>query len=150
MPREDATQGFQAPATIPKGRRSFTRLKRDRYIQALMKRLSVAAPWLQDIDMPLVKSFAQLERLSAEVYQRLRDEGLFAADGTPHVGLQKFIQLRKTQATIASMLGFAPTSRAAIKGDGGLPIDLANLELANARVERIMKQRNGTADEDEP
>ena len=105
MPREDATQGFQAPATIPKGRRSFTRLKRDRYIQALMKRLSVAAPWLQDIDMPLVKSFAQLERLSAEVYQRLRDEGLFAADGTPHVGLQKFIQLRKTQATIASMLG---------------------------------------------
>lgn len=136
MPRETARQGFSQPAVIPKGRRSATKLKRDKYISRVMNGLAAEAPWLQTVDRPLLRAFCQCERMASELYQLARDEGLIKSNGEPHPALAKYFLARKVQAQIANLLGFAPAARANLQNAGVLREDLTGLLAKAARLAR--------------
>ncbi len=90
-------------------------------------------------DEPLARSFAQLEILSAEAYEKIRREGI-SRDGRPHYLLQEFRNLRRVHADIAGRLGLSPRDRAQMKSaQTSAAIDSIDLK----RVERIIRARRG-------
>lgn len=132
MSEDDKTQLARVP-------RRAIRLKRDEAVRRLSRKLVRDCPWITPADGPLLRGFAQLERLAMEAYARLQEEGLLRADGTPHPLLSELTKLRRTQAGIGSQLGLSPRARAEVSGGrGGAPVD-----AAFDRIEKIHRERHG-------
>ena len=88
---------------------------RDRRIAALVKRMFRLMGWLRPEDVPLCRSWAQLEILSDIVYSALRAMGPINADGNAKRLLVDYRQLRQSQTAIASQLGMSPMARAQLR-----------------------------------
>lgn len=123
-------------------RRKPTRIiQRDAAVKRIVSRLRLASPWIQPTDGPMLRAFAQLERLALETYEHLRQEGLVRPDGTPHFMLDKYIQLRRAQTGLANALGLSSRSRIEIQSNShALPID-AEVESALTRIDEMRKER---------
>jgi hypothetical protein len=136
--------GEGVPA-VKRGRRSLARIRRDRNVTRLAQALARQAPWLMNLDGPMLKAFAQMERLSLEMYSRIKDEGLFRPDGAPHRALDKFTRLRQVQMGLADRLGLTPRGRAEMEGSATAnTIDLTEVE---ERLAKVKRQRYGDVDE---
>jgi len=132
----------EAPPPKPKPRRtSYRRLWHDRAVRRTVIKYRRLGPWLKQTDLPALKAFAQLERLSAEAYEKIRRDGLVRADGTPHPLLERFNSLRRTQALYLQMLGLSPGARREL---------LAGRERESDVVEACAEYANGAAKETKP
>lgn len=75
-------------------------------------------PWLQPSDTPAMKSWAELEVLSATVFAWLLRMNVINADGEPRRLLSEHRQLKIAQLAFARELGMTPAARMAIKANG--------------------------------
>ncbi len=101
---------------------------RDRRVQRLVRKMRVAMPWLEEVDLPAARAWAQFEVLADQVYAWLRASSVVNAKGEGKRLLHDFRQLRQTQLEFARQLGMTPASRAALKAsrDNGA-FDLASV-----------------------
>lgn len=99
---------------------------RDRKVQRLVRKMSVIMPWLEPSDLPVCRSWAELEILATRVFAELRDHGVINGKGEVRGLLDDYRKLRATQIMFARELGMTPASRLAIRATGSrTPIDIA-------------------------
>jgi phage terminase small subunit len=133
------------PVTL--GSRSLRKRKRDQAVRRISRRIVHECGWLQPADSPLVRGWAQLERLASEAYERVRDEGLTRPDGTVHPLLVEITKLRRTQAALGDRLGLGPRARQELQsGSRFVPVDTQFEE----RVKKAHAARRGGDDDAEP
>jgi hypothetical protein len=119
--------------------------KRDQRVRRILRAARVVMPWLSDVDVPALRAWAELEVLSRQAYDKIRERGIVADDGTPYALVETYQRLRKTQLSFETQLAMTPKSRADIQGGGraSLPLD--------ATYERIQKTHDARhKDEDVP
>ena len=109
---------------------------RTRRVRSLAARVREALPWLQDADMPTVRSWAELEIIGAAVFTILEAGGVTAGvdngDARPRKLLGDYRQLKALQIQYGKELGMTPATRAAMRVDALTGDDLA-MELQRAR-----------------
>ena len=99
--------------------RSKTGVKlRDETTRRLVRKMRVAMPWLEDSDLPVCRSWAELEVLGSRVYAELRNRGVIGAEGDARRLLNDYRTLRATQLAFARELGMTPAARMALKTSG--------------------------------
>jgi hypothetical protein len=104
----------------------------------LARKLMGAAPWLQTVDGPMTRAFAQLETLAEEAYAKIRLDGLVNPEtGAPHKLLTEYRSLRRVQAGIAAGLGFLPRDRESMQA---ISAQSALDRIDNRRVSTIIEQ----------
>src|ERR1700719_2401474 len=70
--------------------------RRDQRMRGIMNSVKRRMPWLEDSDMPTLRSWAELESVSRELYDRLRSEGVARDDGEPRATLDAFRKIKTT------------------------------------------------------
>ncbi len=90
-------------------------------------------PWLSDVDVPALRAWAELEVLSRQAYDKIRERGIVADDGTPYALVDTYQRLRKTQLSFERELAMTPKSRSDIQSGGRTPLPL------DATYDRIKK-----------
>ena len=104
-----------------------------------------ALPWLQPSDVPIIRSWATLEILAAEVFSHLDREGLIdPKTGTVSKLLTEYRQLKSSLLKLEIQLGMTPTSRGelSLTVAQGRSLDLASqiaYERANVNREVVEK-----------
>lgn len=91
---------------------------RDQRVRRLVRKMRVAMPWLEDVDIPAARAWAQLEVLADQVYAWLRVGNVVNNQGEGKTLLDDFRKLRQAQLTYARELGMTPTARMALKASG--------------------------------
>jgi phage terminase small subunit len=117
-------------------RRARKTAKRDEAVRRIGRRIATQCSWILPIDGPVVRAWAQLERLSMEAYARLKDEGIMRADGTPHPLLSEIVKLRRAQTQLGVQIGIGPKARSEIASTSRtmpLDIDLDRVENVNEK-----------------
>lgn len=108
---------------------------RDRRVQRLVRKMTVAMPWLEPTDIPACRAWAEFEVLAGQVYAALRAMGVVNAKGEGRRLLHDYRLLRQAQAIFARELGLTPAARMALKTSGhGAEIDIT-ARLASDAVE---------------
>jgi phage terminase small subunit len=131
--------------TSPTPPRRLARIKRDEAVRRLSRKVVVACPWVTPADGPIVRAWAQLERLSMEAYTKLQAEGIMRDDGSPHPLLAELTRLRRAQSQIGSQIGLGPRARTELHtGSRHIPVDTDFEE----RVTRIHSERHGNETEE--
>jgi hypothetical protein len=129
------------------GSRNLRKRKRDEAVRRIARRITRECAWLQPADGPLVRGWAQLERLASEAYERLRSEGMMRADGTPHPLLGEITKLRRTQSALGDRLGLGPRARQELQsGSRFVPVDTQ----FEQRVKKAHAARRGGDNDAEP
>jgi hypothetical protein len=98
-----------------------------RSVQRLEAAIFKAMTWLSEADRPAVRSWAELEIITSNVFTNLMGEGILQKDGSgnPRQLLTVYRQLKLTQLAFEKELLMTPASRAMALGkDGGTPLDL--------------------------
>ena len=114
--------------------RGVRTIRRDEAVRRLSRKIAVECPWITPADGPLVRGWAQLERLALEAYERLKADGVMRADGTPHPLLGEIVKLRRAQTQLGSQLGLGPRARSEVASASRtmpLDIDLARVETVS-------------------
>ncbi len=137
MASKSAPEGLTQRTPVKKGRRSIQKIMRSKAISRAIYRIERLVPWLTEADRPLLRAFAELERLAQECYNLMRSEGMVRADGEPHKLLAHYANLRKTQAILATHLGLSPKARRELRDGAVREIDLPAqfAKLVNAEDE---------------
>jgi hypothetical protein len=95
---------------------------------ALIAQAYAVMPYLSEADRPTMRSWAELEIITSDVFNNLIREGILQKNGSgnPRQLLTVYRQLKQTQLTYEKELLMTPASRAAALGKdgGGAPIDL--------------------------
>jgi hypothetical protein len=112
-----------------------------RSIQRITGQVYNVMPWLSEADRPTVRSWAELEIITSDVFNNLMREGILQKDesGNPRQLLTVYRQLKQTQLTYEKELLMTPAARAAALGKdgGGAPIDLV------AHFAKTVSENNG-------
>jgi hypothetical protein len=108
-------------------------LKRDQRVRRILRSARAVMPWLGDVDVPALRAWAELEVLSRQAYDKLRERGIVADDGTPYALVDVYQRLRKAQLSFERELAMTPKSRSDIQSGGRSPLPL------DATYERIKK-----------
>lgn len=75
-------------------------------------------PWLEDIDNPAARAWAQFEVLADQVYAALKRGDIVNDRGEGKRLLDDYTKLRRAQIVYARELGMTPSARAVIKATG--------------------------------
>jgi len=121
MAKFKGAQNGQVPAHAPTGlyARSESGLRiRSERVRRIVSRMKKEMPWLQPSDTPAMKSWAELEVLSATVFAWLLRMNVINTDGEPRRLLSEHRQLKMAQLAFARELGMTPAARMAIKANG--------------------------------
>jgi len=122
-------------------RKPMKLIQRDSAVRRITDRLRLNADWIAITDRPLLRAFSQLERLSIEIYERLKNDGPVRDDGTPHPALEKLIQLRRVQTNLGSQLGLTPKGRVELLSTNrGVPVE-AEVDSALTRIDEMRRAR---------
>jgi hypothetical protein len=99
-----------------------------RSIQRITGEVFKVMAWLSEADRPTVRSWAELEIVTSDVFNNLIREGILQKDGSgiPRKLLDTFRQLKLTQLAYEKELLMTPAARALCLGKdgGGAPVDL--------------------------
>jgi hypothetical protein len=108
---------------------------RDRTVRRLTEKMRAHMPWLEDSDLPVCRSWAELEILSIRVYGELREHGLLNSTGDGRKLLDTYRSLRHTQLRFARELGMTPAARIAMQTNSrNMDVDI---EAALGRMEKV-------------
>jgi hypothetical protein len=93
---------------------------------ALVVQAYLVMTWLSEADRPTMRSWAELEIITSDVFNNLIRDGILRADGEPRGLLNTYRQLKQTQLVYEKELLMTPAARALCLGKdgGGAPIDL--------------------------
>jgi hypothetical protein len=91
---------------------------RDKRVERLARKVRNVMPWLEPADYPAVRSWAELEYLSGQVYATLRTMGVINQQMEPRRLLSEYRQLRQAQLAYARELGMTPAARMVIRATG--------------------------------
>ncbi len=98
---------------------------RSHAVRRLVRKLQVAAPHLQEVDIPVLRIFAEHEVLRTEIFARLKQEGFInSKSGEPRGLLETYRKLSQSQIAAANALRLTPYSRSALRREHET-IDLA-------------------------
>jgi len=104
---------------------------RSRRVRRLAARVKAGCPWLQPSDEPTLRSWCELEIITAGVFAQLLEHGACTTGDTldgksgngaplePRRLLGEFRQLKQTQLRFAETLGLTPSSRMALGVQAG-------------------------------
>jgi len=126
------------PATTPAhGQHLFVRSQyrrvRPQAVRRLVAKVREVCPWLTEADVPLARSWSQLELLSDEVFCRLYRDGIVTEKGEPKALVNTLRQLRNTQIAIGNQLGLSPRARLEItRGDSASALDAVSKRIEEA------------------
>ncbi len=110
------------------------RSRRTRY---LFRKVSATLPWLQPSDMPVLRSWCELEIIGASIFTILESADVISGkdengDLRPRRLLNEYARIKGLQLQYASALGMGPGARATLRLDAFRGDDLAQ-ELAKER-----------------
>jgi phage terminase small subunit len=123
--------------------RTIAKIKRDQAVRRLARRIAIECAWITPIDGPMVRAWAQLERLSMEAFERLKDDGIMRADGTAHPLLSEIVKLRRAQTQLGAQLGLGPRARGEVSSASRtipLDIDLDRVETVS-EIEPVNEEK---------
>jgi hypothetical protein len=92
-------------------RRSPLKTKRSIAVMRYMRDIKLAAPWLEPCDAPLVRRFAELQVLIANLYFAIHANGAFDSKRQPRFVLDTYRRMVLAQAAVARELGLSPLAR---------------------------------------
>jgi phage terminase small subunit len=88
---------------------------RDKKVERLARKARALMPFLTDSDMPLLRTFCEMEYLCGIVYAALMRDGVLTQEGTATKRLfHDYRQMRQAQIVLGAQLGMTPASRSAI------------------------------------
>jgi hypothetical protein len=118
---------------------SALRIRAER-VRRIVNRVRREMPWLADSDVPALKSWAELEILSATTFAWLTKMNVINSEGEPRRLLAEHRQMKLAALAYAKELGLTPLTRAALKANvSAAAIDLA--ETVSSRVVEIGEAR---------
>lgn len=89
-------------------RKSKFKTKRSIAVMRYTRLVLLAAPWLEAADSALVRRFAELQVVIANLFSEMRENGLFDKSKQPRLVIDTWRRCVQTQATIAKELGLSP------------------------------------------
>lgn len=92
-------------------RKSPLKTKRSIAVMRYTRDIKLAAPWLEPCDAPLVRRFAELQVLIANLYFEIHSGGAFDNKRQPRFVLETYRRMVLAQAAIARELGLSPLAR---------------------------------------
>jgi hypothetical protein len=108
---------------------------RDLTVRRLTQKMRAAMPWLESADLPVCRSWAELEVLSTRIYAELRERGLLNSTGEARRLVDTYRTLRHTQLGFARELGMTPAARIAMQANSrNVDVDI---EAALGRMEKV-------------
>lgn len=95
------------------GRPRKTKFKTKRSIAVMRysRDVRLAAPWLEAADSAMVRRFAELQVVIANLFSEMRENGLFDSKKQPRFVIETWRRCVQTQAVIARELGLSPLAR---------------------------------------
>lgn len=104
VPREAGKAGRPRKSMKFKTKRSIAVMRYTRDVR-------LAAPWLEIADSAMVRRFAELQVVIANLFSEMRDNGLFDSKKAPRLVIDTWRRCVQTQAAIARELGLSPLAR---------------------------------------
>ena len=114
------------------------RNQRTRYLVARMRR---EMPWVEPVDLPAMRAWAELEIISACIFSELLEFGIKTPNGEPDRMLAELRNTRRVQLAFEVQLGMTPMARQALKTSGQAPYDLVAAFAQDAANERAAERK---------
>ncbi len=90
---------------------------RYRRVRRLVAKARAAMPWLDESDVPVLRSWCELEIIGAGLFADLTAAGITNGEGEPRRAVDDLRRLRQTQLGFARELGMTPRARAELSVD---------------------------------
>ena len=111
---------------------------RDHKVQRLVQRMRQAMPWLKNSDVPMCRSWAQLEVLADAVFAVLRSAGPVTPNLEARRLLDDFRKLRASQVPMAMALGMTPVARMQLRVGGEASADATYATISEQHAEAVI------------
>lgn len=92
-------------------RKSKFKTKRSIAVMRYTRLVMLAAPWLEASDGAMVRRFAELQVIIANLFSEMRENGLFDKAKQPRLVIDTWRRCVQTQTAIAKELGLSPLAR---------------------------------------
>jgi hypothetical protein len=128
---------------------SASALKRRAWkVSRLVQAMRVQMPWLQQSDLPVLRSWCEHEIIGSAIFTDLMEQGIRDAMGEPRSRLiEAWKGVRGSQLRYSTALGLSPLARASISAAAdGVAIDIAQhltdraLTISESRAGKGVKQ----------
>lgn len=113
---------------------------RARRVRRLVARMFNVMPWLDEVDRPAARGWAELEIIAAQVFTDLDTKGITSDKGEPRRLLAEYRQLKQAQLAYERELGMTPAARMSLR------VGSARGRAFDAAAEAAQMRRDGDGD----